>query len=69
MTKKDYQRIAAAINESRKTVLKTFHSPSPDTVYSEVVKELSQALKSDNTKFDAERFRDACLEIRREVMS
>ncbi len=55
MTKKDYQLIATAIQASRNK-----RSPIGESAIDVVVVKLANALKTDNVRFDFNRFIQAC---------
>lgn len=57
MTRKDYELIAGAINESVRQVL-----PQHRGALIDVTERLALALKEDNPRFACERFRIAALE-------
>lgn len=65
MTKKDYVLIAAAIAEgvrdSWEERAHSYRKVEPAYTAACIVANLSEALKSDNPRFDCTRFEDACL--------
>ena len=56
MTRKDYVKIAKAINESRSTDIGDVNVLNEDTL----IEELCTIFKEDNPNFEAERFTEAC---------
>lgn len=57
MTKKDYELIAGAIQQHRKS-----YGGRTDAIVKEVVYSLSQELQRDNDRFNPEKFTQACME-------
>lgn len=57
MTKKDYILIAEAIEKHRKS-----YGGRTDSVVKEVVHALCTAFEMDNSRFDAMRFTEACMQ-------
>lgn len=55
MTKKDYELIARVFFNHKKR-----YGFSYDALLDELIVNLAEALKSDNTRFDTKRFIDAC---------
>jgi hypothetical protein len=58
MTKKDYVLIASVFAQHRKR-----YGGRTDSVVNEVIQEMSDALKEENTRFDSARFIAACKEL------
>jgi len=52
MTRKDYEAIAKCISETRGLVI--------PTAYDELARRLAEVFKSDNPRFDVDKFREAC---------
>ena len=58
MTKKDYIKIAKAINKRWRDK----HNEREEyAVISSIIKELGKVFKADNPRFNSEKFRNACI--------
>lgn len=61
MTRKDYERIASAINETRDTVIPGGeHRMYSDSTLDNLANRMADELQRDNPMFDRERFINAC---------
>ena len=61
MSKKDYQAIAGAIYRALDAVRLEPHAVTArGGIAAEIIQEIAYALKADNSRFDMERFREAC---------
>jgi len=55
MTRKDYVATAE--------IIKTYNLQLPEIVLEKLVNDFAEMFKSDNPRFDANRFRVACMEV------